>query len=287
MTNRLQAVFERRRKEGRRVLIPYMTAGDPDLEATERLVREVVKEGADIIELGMPYSDPLADGPTVQAAGQRALQAGTTIDGVFSLASRLKALETPVVLLVYYNCIFQRGEGRFVEEAAKAGIEALIIPDLPPEEGRNLYRLAQEVGISIIYLVAPTSTPDRVQAIASVAQGFIYCVSLTGVTGARQSLSKDLGPFLNRVRQTLAEAGKEVPLAVGFGISKPEHVQEVRPHAEGVIVGSALIDRLHQAPTLDEGITRCGMLIREMRAAADGREYDQTANPGALGRIRD
>ncbi|MBO2520411.1 MAG: tryptophan synthase subunit alpha [Firmicutes bacterium] len=268
--NRFAQGFERCRREGRAALMPYMTAGDPSLEWTERLIDAAVEAGADMIELGVPYSDPLADGPTVQAAGQRALAAGVTVDGIFGLVRRVRARypALPLALLVYYNCVFRRGERRFVEDAAAAGVDGLIIPDLPPEEGGGVQDAAAEAGIDVIYLVAPTSTPERIRLIASRSTAFIYCVSLTGVTGARSQLSASLDAFLSRVRREVRAAGKELPLAVGFGISKPEHVAEVSRLADGVIVGSALIDTFHGQENLEAGLEACRSMIQAMRSAA-------------------
>lgn len=267
--SRFHQTFEKCRREGRAALMPYMTAGDPSLEWTERLMDAVIEAGADMIELGMPYSDPLADGPTVQAAGQRALRAGTTVRGVFDLARRVRERhpETPVALLVYYNNIFRRGIERFVSEAAAAGLDGLIVPDLPPDEAEELHEAAHAVGIDPIYLVAPTSTPERIRLIVSCSEAFIYCVSLTGVTGARRRLADSLEPFLRRVRTEMEAMGKAVPLAVGFGISTPEHVETISRMAEGVIVGSALIDTWHGAGSPERGIEACRSLIASMREA--------------------
>ena len=249
--------------------MPYVTAGDPNLEWSERILDAVIESGGDMIELGVPYSDPLADGPTVQAAGQRALRSGTTIRGVFDLVGKVRAKhpEVPIALLVYYNCIFRWGEDRFARAAKESGVDGLIVPDLPPEEAAGLEKAASEQGLDIIYLLAPTSTPERIRAVVTRSQGFIYCVSLTGVTGARQKLSEQLAPFMQNVRQGLKEAGRSVPLAVGFGISTPDHARDVSRIAEGVIVGSALIDRVASAPSPEEGIERGSELVRAMRAA--------------------
>lgn len=267
--SRFHQTFEKCRKQGRAALMPYMTAGDPSLPWTERLIEAVLDAGADMIELGMPYSDPLADGPTVQAAGQRALEAGTTISGVFDLVRRVRErrAETPIALLVYYNCIFRRGIERFVSEAAAAGLDGLIVPDLPPDEADELHDAANKAGITPIYLVAPTSTRERIRLIVSRSEGFIYCVSLTGVTGARKQLAESLEPFLGRVRDEMTAMEKFVPLAVGFGISTPEHVASVSRIAEGVIVGSALIDTWHGQRTPEEGLEACRALIASMREA--------------------
>lgn len=248
--------------------MPYITAGDPDLEWTRRLIDALFGAGADMIELGVPYSDPLADGPTVQAAGQRALAAGTTVAGIFDLVRSVRERRNePIALLVYYNCIFRWGEERFVAQAAESGVDGLIVPDLPPESAGDLDAIAASRGVDLVYLVAPTSTPGRIRLIAKKGKGFLYCVSLTGVTGARERLSGELAPFIARVREEMAAMGKDLPLAVGFGISTPEHAAAVGRLADGVIVGSALIDRFHQSPTPEEGVDRCVAFIEEIRRA--------------------
>lgn len=267
--NRFDQAFAACRREGRAALMPYMTAGDPAIEWTERLIDAVIEAGADMVELGMPYSDPLADGPTVQAAGQRALASGTTIDRVFEMVRRLRARHSmvPLALLVYYNCIFRRGIERFVSEAHEAGLDGLIVPDLPPDESDRLEQSASQCGLNVIYLVAPTSTPERIRLIVSRSTGFVYCVSLTGVTGARSSLASALDTFLDRIRAEMRALGKDLPLAVGFGISKPEHVAAVSRLADGVIVGSALIDTLHGQESIEAGVEACRAMIAAMRSA--------------------
>lgn len=271
--NRIQTVFRRCRAEGRAALMPYVTAGDPDLKWTEELLDDLIARGADMVELGMPYSDPLADGPTVQAAGQRALAAGTTLDGILALVRRVRQRhpEFPIALFAYYNCVLRRGEERFVQDAAAAGVDGLIIPDLPPEEAESLMPMAAGSGIDLIFLAAPTSTPARLRLIARASSGFIYCVSLTGVTGARNELSADVSGLVDRVKEACRLEGLERPIAVGFGISTPAHVEAVAAIADGVIIGSALIDRLHRAASPAEGVAECGRFLSSLRAALGPR----------------
>lgn len=266
---RLEETFRRAREEGRAALIPYVTGGDPDLDFTAALVPELVAAGADIVEIGLPYSDPLADGPTIQRSGQRALAGGVTRQGVFDLVSGLRSrgLVAPVVLLAYYNCIFRRGEGRFMSEAAAAGIDGVVTPDLPPEEAGSLRRVADEAGVALVPLAAPTSTDDRLGLIGRHARGFIYCVSVTGVTGARHGLAPSVKPFLARVRRA---AGSKVPLALGFGISGPEQARAAAEDADGVIVGSALVDRLEKAVAPEEGLQAAANFVQQMRVAVHG-----------------
>lgn len=261
---RLQQAFERARNEGRRALIPYLTAGDPDLAATRRLALALVNAGADIVELGIPYSDPLADGPTIQAAGERALRSGTTIGGVMETARWLRRhADVPLVYLVYYNCIYRYGLDRFVEEAVQSGVDGLVVPDLPPEEAGALEATLSGTDLSLIYLLAPTSTSDRIHLVTERATGFIYCVSLTGVTGARDVLPDSLGAFVERVR-----ALSKVPLAVGFGIATAQQAAMVAKVADGVIVGSAVVDRVAKASTVDEAVTTLDAYVGELRRAA-------------------
>lgn len=266
--NRLQSTFAAAAEAGRAVLMPYVTAGDPDLETTQALIPALVQAGADIIEVGLPYSDPLADGPTIQRSGQRALAAGTTRQAVFEMIAhvRSQAIEAPIVLLAYYNCIYRHGERRFMAEAAAAGVNGVVTPDLPPEEAGSLRGAAAEAGIALIPLVAPTSTPQRIKLIGEVAQGFIYCVSVTGVTGARGVLSKALPEFIGQVREA---AGPDMPLAIGFGISDGEQARAAADMADGVIVGSALIQALEQASTATEAVQAGAAFVAELRTALD------------------
>ena len=245
---RIAAAFARAREQGRVALIPYVMAGYPDLATSEALAVALAGAGADVLELGVPFSDPLADGATIQHAGQVALERGTTLGGCLELAGRVAAqVATPLVLMGYYNPIFSLGDGRFCERAAAAGVAGLIVPDLPPEEADPLAAAASTRGIELIYLVTPTSPEARIERVARAAgrtgNGFIYCVSLSGVTGARASLSAELPAFLARVRAHTA-----LPLAVGFGISRPEHVTRVGELADGAVVASALINAVDGAP---------------------------------------
>lgn len=263
---RLRAAFADAKEEGRAALIPYVTAGDPDLELTQALVPALIEAGADIVEIGLPYSDPLADGPTIQRAGQRALASGTTRQGVFNAIASMReaGLTAPIVLLAYYNCIYRRGEGRFMAEAAAAGVDGVVTPDLPPEEAAGLRSAASRAGVALIPLVAPTSTPERIELIGDVAQAFIYCVSVTGVTGARAELSDALPPFLDKVRRA---TGSNVPLALGFGISGAAQARSAASFADGVIVGSALANRMEDAASDEERLRIAATFIAELRGA--------------------
>jgi len=237
MTRRIAATFARLKDEGRGALMPFVTVGDPSPARSLDVLKAVVRGGADLIELGFPYSDPLADGPTIQQSSQRALEAGTTLDQVFAIAAELRqATEIPLVLMTYYNPILQRGPERYLATAKEVGVDGLIVPDLPPDEGADFYAACDATGIDPILLLAPTSTDDRIRLACDGGRGFIYYVSLTGITGARASLAANLSEKLAHIR-----AFTDLPLAVGFGISTPDHVAEVTKLADGAIVGSALV----------------------------------------------
>ncbi len=220
--------------------MPYVPLGYPTVEDSLAVVRSLVKAGADLIELGVPFSDPLADGPVIQAATQKALENGVTVAKCLQMAGQLRAegIDTPFLLMGYLNPFLAYGLDRLVSDAADLGVNGFIIPDLPPEEADELDALCIEKGLAMIYFLAPTSTPERIKRVAARARGFIYLVSLTGVTGDRSQLSASLPAFINRVR-----AATHKPLAVGFGISNAQQARRVAQHADGVIVGSALVKR--------------------------------------------
>ncbi|MGJ5674000.1 MAG: tryptophan synthase subunit alpha [Nostochopsis sp.] len=244
-------------------LIPFVTAGDPDLETTAKALQVLDHSGADIIELGVPYSDPLADGPVIQAAATRALQKGTKLEQVLEMvASVSPSLQAPVILFTYYNPILNRGIQRFLKQVACAGVKGLVVPDLPLEEAEELIQTAARFGIEVILLVAPTSSRERIEAIAHQSQGFIYLVSVTGVTGIRSQLQlrvKDLLMDLHSVT--------DKPIGVGFGISGPEQARQVRDWgADAVIVGSAFVKRLaDHNPT--QGLQAVEELCKSLKTA--------------------
>lgn len=222
-------------------LIPFITAGDPDLETTAQALKILDRAGADVIELGVPYSDPLADGPVIQAAANRALQKGVRLDDVLQLVAQVgKEIKAPIILFTYYNPIFYRGVENFLTQIAQAGVKGLVVPDLPLEEAQALLQSAQGKGIEVTLLVAPTTTPDRIQSIASQSQGFIYLVSVTGVTGMRSQVASRVEDLLKSLRQQT-----DKPIGVGFGISEASQARQVRDWgADAVIVGSAMVKRL-------------------------------------------
>ncbi len=236
--SRIDKVFSRLRDNKEKALIPYIMAGDPDLKKTEELILEIEKAGAHIIELGVPFSDPLADGPTIQKASDRSLTRGTSLRKVLSLVKRVRGrCDIPIVLMTYYNPIFRYGETRFTEDAVACGVDGVIVPDLPPEEGSRLIKAARKSGMDIIFLLAPTSTDERIKKISRLSNGFIYYVSLTGVTGMRKSLAEDLRSNLKRIKDFT-----DKPIVVGFGVSTPEQVAQVSRWADGVVVGSAIVN---------------------------------------------
>ncbi len=235
--NRIDRVFKRLKAKGEKALIPFITAGDPDLATTRALALEMAARGADILELGVPFSDPLADGPTIQAASLRAMQAGVHLEDVLNLAGELRAhTQIPLVLMGYYNPMLQYGLDRTAETAAARGVDGFIIPDLPPEEAGPWRVAAVKAKIATIFLAAPTSGAERIRHLGRLSKGFLYYVSVTGITGARTALPEDLAKSLTEVRSLV-----KGPLAVGFGISTPAQVAALAPHVDGIVVGSAIV----------------------------------------------
>ena len=236
--SRIADTFRELRHKGRTALIPYLTMGFPEVDSALSLVPALAAGGADLIELGLPFSDPLADGPTIQAASQRALENGMTLALCLAQAAALRELgvTTPFITMGYYNPIYQYGLERYAAEAVAAGIDGVIIPDLPPEEAKATMGAFETAGLDLIFLLAPTSDAARVRLVTDRSRGFVYLVSLVGTTGARGSVAGDLPAFVERVR-----AVTDKPLAVGFGISTPDQAARVAAMADGVIVGSALI----------------------------------------------
>ncbi|GMR13674.1 MAG: tryptophan synthase subunit alpha [Gemmatimonadota bacterium] len=253
--------FAQRRSEGRAALIPYVMAGYPDAEQSGDCLKAIAEAGADVIELGIPFSDPLADGPTIQAATYAALRNGMTVERTLEALRSFRAFwDTPVVLFSYLNPILQYGVGRFISDAAGAGAQGLLLTDLPAGEDHALEREVQDGPLDLIRLVAPTTEPARVRRVAEGGQGFLYYISRTGVTGARQQLRQGLGGEIEALREVVA-----LPIAVGFGISTPEQAEMVAGVADGVVVGSALITALGAG-----GPDAAGALVASFRVAMDG-----------------
>jgi tryptophan synthase alpha chain len=244
--------------------MPFLVAGDPSLEMTGKFIMEMERNGADIIELGVPFSDPLADGPTIQRASQRALEGGVSLVRILAFLRNLRQESAvPIVLMGYYNPIYHYGVERFVNDARTSGADGLIVPDLPPEEAKELIRAARGADLDTIFLLAPTSTPERIERIAEVSRGFIYYVSLAGVTGARKELASGIEESLSHIRRQTS-----MPVCVGFGISTPEHVRHVGAFSDGAIVGSALVGLIEASMGNPECTAMVGRFIRHLGAAA-------------------
>jgi tryptophan synthase alpha chain len=235
--SRIQSTFQRLSERGEKALITYLMAGDPSLEETESYVLKLAEAGADIIELGVPFSDPIADGPVIQQAAERARRAGTTLKRILGTVRALRArTQVPLVLMAYYNSIFRYGEAAFCRDAVTAGVDGVIVPDLPPDEAGTLRPLAEAAGLDVIFLLAPTSTARRQAWVAGQSKGFVYYVSLTGITGAKLTDRADVARKVREIRRYT-----KTPVAVGFGIATPDDAREVARLADGVIVGSALV----------------------------------------------
>jgi tryptophan synthase alpha chain len=264
--SRLDATFAALRARRERALVAYFTAGDPSLAITRQLVVEAARRGADVIELGIPFSDPLADGPVIQRATQRALAAGVTLPRVLELVREMRGeVSAPLVFLTYYNPILAFGLKAFCRTSVEAGIDGVIVADLPPEESGPLRAEAIAAGLDLIHLVAPTSTPERMRKIARASEGFLYLVSLTGVTGERTALAPELAQQLRALRAVTTK-----PVCVGFGIGTPEQAALVGQAADGVIVGSAIVRLVEQHAASRELLPRVGDFIAGLKAPLRG-----------------
>jgi tryptophan synthase alpha chain len=241
--------FAKRRAEGKPAFVAFLTAGDPSLDRTVEAAVELDAAGADVLELGVPFSDPLADGPVIQRASERALARGVTLSGVLEAVRRIRERsELPLLLFSYYNPLLQYGALRLAREAMSAGVDGALVTDLPPEEAEEWIAVARAADLDTVFLASPTSPPERLKRAAEASRGFVYAVSRTGVTGERQALSSDAGPLVERLR-----ALTSVPVALGFGLSTPEQVREAAAIADGVVVGSALVRFLEEHPEGDLG----------------------------------
>jgi len=261
--NRLDLTFQRLKAEGKKALITYLMAGDPSLAETEQLVLELEQAGADIIELGVPFSDPIADGPIIQQAAERALRSGTTLRGILSMVARVRTQsQIPLVFMAYYNSIHAFGAERFCREAAAAGLDGLIVPDMPPDEAGPLQGPAAAAGLQLIFLLAPTSTAERRAYVARQSHGFVYYVSLTGITGATLGRVSEIGRNVDQIRKL-----SKTPIAVGFGIATPQDAAEVSAVADGVIVGSAIVKQI-AAGQLQQGmVARVSSFVQSLKSA--------------------
>ena len=263
MTSKLDRTFAQLRQKGEKALITYVMAGDPSLRETEQLVVELEQAGADIIELGVPFSDPIADGPVIQQAAERALRSGTSLRAILSMVTGLRArTQIPLVLMAYYNSIHAFGPERFCQEAAKAGVDGLILPDMPPDEAGPLKGPAAAAGLPLIYLLAPTSTAERRTFVARQSQGFVYYVSLTGITGAKLPNLADVSKNVEKIRRVT-----NVPVAVGFGVATPEDAAKVAAIADGVIVGSAIVKQIAAHRQKPEMVKHVAEFVRSLKNA--------------------
>jgi tryptophan synthase alpha chain len=262
--NPIDAAFRDLRARGARAFMPFLTAGDPDVAATPALARALIEGGAHLLEIGFPYSDPIADGPVIQASYTRALDRGLHLDDVFACARKVADASpgVPLVGMVSFSLVHRRGPERFVRQALAAGFSGAIVPDLPVEEAGPLAELCAGHDFKLVLLVTPTTTPERARRIVRASTGFVYCVSVAGITGERAALPAEL---LEQLRLLRGETG--LPLCVGFGISRPEHVRLLRGHADGVIVGSAFVRLLEAPGTVPELAGRLGGLARSLAAA--------------------
>ena len=257
--NRVALEFQKLRESGKRAFIPYIMGGDPDLPSLPRILETLTEAGADLIEVGVPFSDPLADGPVIQAAGVRALRNGCTLTRLLKTVKPVaSSLTTPLMLMIYYNQILQRGLERFMDEIRDAGCAGLIIPDLPPDVADDLRELAIDLEIGLNFLVAPTSKAERIKVAAQASTGFLYAVSLKGVTGVRNNLPPELPEFIGWIKRL---SGR--PVAVGFGIATPEQARLVSGLADGVIIGSAIVKAVAENPDLD----KVKSFVKELREA--------------------
>ena len=258
--NRIDKKFQELRDQGAKAFMPYLCAGDPTPELTSKLLLTLEEAGADLIELGVPFSDPIADGPTVQRASERALTHRISLQQILEMVATLRTqTDIPIALMTYYNPIFRMGEDVFCKAAQDAGVDGVIVPDLPPEQAQPLFEVAPNYNLATIFLAAPTSPPERMQLIASVSTGFIYCVSVTGVTGARATLSDEIAPMIAELRKHT-----DKPVSVGFGISTPEQATQVVQLADGAIVGSAIVN------VIEEHINDESKLLNAVKEFASG-----------------
>ena len=261
---RLRRLFERVRGEGRAALVPYLTAGDPDTRRTVEYARALGEGGADLVELGVPFSDPLADGPVLQRAAERALASGTRLSDVLDCAAEISRSGLPVVLMTYVNPVLRRGWERFARDAAASGVSGVILTDVPPEEAEPFLPAAAKEDLGTVFLVAPTSGEARLRAAVAATTGFLYCVSRLGVTGERAALSDSFRPVLERVR-----AFSDLPVGLGFGISTAEHAREAGRLADGVIVGSRIMTLVESAESPEHAAETLRRTAAEMRRALE------------------
>lgn len=263
MTGRIEKKFAELKQKGEKALVVYLTAGDPDLERTRCLILSLDKAGADILEIGVPFSDPTADGPIIQAASQRALKCGVTLSRILHMIESLRNVcNIPIVLFGYYNPIFSYGNEQFAINAKKAGVDGILVVDLPPEESRELRQYTDRAGIDFISLIAPTTDDDRIRTISHNATGFLYYISITGVTGTAKPVVENIREGVYRIRRITA-----LPLVVGFGISSPQQAGEIASLAEGIVVGSAFVHLIEKNTGNENLIQIASTFVRDIKNA--------------------
>jgi tryptophan synthase alpha chain len=259
--SRIESTFAALKESGKTALIPFITAGDPDQQTTVELLLTLVDSGADLIELGVPFSDPMADGPTIQAASERALEAGMSLSGVLQIVTDVRRKsEIPLVLMGYYNPIYRYGIERFAKDATKAGVDALLLVDLPPEEAGEISSVTKAAGLSLITLLAPTTPRQRMEKLAAAAEGYLYYVSMTGVTGARKISPEDIKVAVEELR-----AMTSVPVGVGFGITTAADAAAVGAFADGVVVGSALVKVIEKYSGSDRLLEKVAEFVTDLK----------------------
>lgn len=261
---RIEDKFRELKEVNKKALITFITAGDPDFETTIEIVKEMELKGADIIELGIPYSDPIAEGPVIQRANTRALLNGFKIKDIMNVVNEIrKEVKVPILYLLYYNCILQYGIERFFEDCVNYGVDGLIIPDLPFEERNEIDEISSGYPVDVITLVSPTSD-DRIEKVAKNAKGFLYCVSSLGVTGMRSEFSTDFEEFFSKINKVTV-----IPKALGFGISTPEHIKSLKKYCDGLIVGSAIVKQVEKSANKDKAVKNVGEFVQSLREAMD------------------
>jgi tryptophan synthase alpha chain len=266
--NRIETRFEELKTDRDKALVCFLTSGDPDFPTTARLVEEIARCGADIVELGVPFSDPLADGPSIQASSFRALERGATVRGVFQNVRQIRTgCDVPIVLMTYFNPVQKYGLERFAADAVNAGADGVIMTDLPPEEAGDWKKAADGAGLATIFLLAPTSTKERIELAAKFGTGFIYCVSRTGVTGARDNMPTELEALVKTIK-----AASPLPVVVGFGVSKPEHVSFITRFADGAVVGSALVNVIADHAGSNDLVQSAGEFVKSLKAGVIRQE---------------
>ena len=261
--NRIDQKFEQLKQQNKKALITFITAGDPDIETTVKLVLEMEKSGADIIELGIPFSDPIAEGPVIQEASVRALAGGVNLDIIMDAVKKIRRqTQLPLVFMMYFNSIFKYGTKKFFERCADIGIDGVIVPDLPFEESGEIAEYSKRFGIYNILLVAPTSDSERMKKICGATKGFLYCVSSLGVTGERGEFKTDFSAMFDELNKD-----SDIPKCIGFGISTPQHVKQLKEYADGLIVGSAVVRRVADGATNEQKLNDVRKLVKELKSA--------------------